>query len=120
MALPPCTPLPDDVPEERFAENLGIHYQLIGLGGDAFGARLSRTASARTPAGTLRLERGDMIVRLNGQEIRDNEDVVNHIAQTSVEFINIRNGKHQQGFVRLPGEFSGQTAGAEPLSNAPN
>ena len=36
---------------------------------------------------------GDMIIRLDGQPIRKPEDVLVHIDQTTVEFINIRTGK---------------------------
>ena len=55
MVLPSYTPLPDDVPKELFADNLGMHYQLIALGSGAF-ARLSRTAPSNTSAGMLRLD----------------------------------------------------------------
>ncbi len=118
--LPAYTPLPDDVPRELFAANLGMNYQLIALGSDAFGARLSRTAAADTPAGALRLERGDMIIRLAGQPIREREDVLNHFSQTSVEFINIRTGRLQMAYVQLHGETLGPSSTDEPLTAAPN
>ncbi|MFI5460130.1 MAG: hypothetical protein ACHRXM_32330 [Isosphaerales bacterium] len=102
MALPSYTPLPDDVPKEIYAENLGMHYQLLASGDGAFGARLSRTARPNTPAGALRLERGDMITRLDGHPIHGPEDVLNHFAGTSVEFVNIRNGVAQSASVQLP------------------
>jgi len=102
MDLPSYTPLPDDVPKELFAKNLGMYYQLIALGSGVFGARLSRTAPASTPAGALRLERGDMIIRLDGQPIHGPEDVLGHFAGTSVEFINIRTGNRQMANVQLP------------------
>ena len=54
--LPAYTPPPDDAPKELFATNLGMHYQLVPLGKSIFGARVSRTASAGTPAGALQLE----------------------------------------------------------------
>jgi hypothetical protein len=120
MALPSYTPLPDDAPEELFATNLGIHYQLIGLGGDAFGARLSRTISAGTPADGLRLERGDMIVKLDGQPIRSAEDLLSHVSRTSVDFINIRTGRLQSAYIQLPGEASTRGSSIEPLAAAPN
>ncbi len=118
--LPAYTPLPDDVPRELFAANLGMNDQLIALGSDAFGARLSRTAAADTPAGALRLERGDMIIRLAGQPIRAREDVLSHFSQTSVEFINIRTGRLQMAYVQLLGETPGPSSTDEPLTAAPN
>ena len=93
MILPPFTPLPPDVPQEIHAANLGIHYQLIPLPGDTFGVRLSRTAYGNTPAAAIQLERGDMIIRLDDQLIRKPEDVLAHIDQTTVEFVNIRTGR---------------------------
>ena len=51
MNLPGYTPLPADVPQEIFAANLGIHYQLMPLDGETFGARLSRTATRQRSGG---------------------------------------------------------------------
>jgi hypothetical protein len=101
MALPPYTPLPDTVPPEQYAANLGMHYQLVPLG-DAFAARLSRNASAGTPVGSLRLERGDMITRLDGQPIRAAADFLAHSGRTTVEFIDIRTGAPRTEVVQLP------------------
>ena len=102
MILPPYTPPPPDMPRENFAANLGIHYQLIPFR-DAFGARLSRTASGNTAGAAMQLERGDMIVRLDGQPIRGPEDVLAHFARTTVEFVNIRTGRIEARVVVLPG-----------------
>ncbi len=102
MELPPYTPLPPDVPREIFAPNLGIHYQPIPLAGGTLGARLSRTASGNSPGAAIGLELGDMIIRLDGQPIAKPEDVLAHIDQTSVEFVNIRTGKAETRFVQLP------------------
>jgi hypothetical protein len=102
MTLPPYTPLPDGVPHERFASNLGMHYQLIPLGRDTFRVRLSRTAPPGTPAGALGLERGDMIRVLAGEPIRQSEDILNHYGLTSVEFINVRTGGKQVADILLP------------------
>jgi len=104
MMLPPHTPLPPDVPQEIYAANLGMHYQLMPYEGDTFGARLSRTAIGNTPAATIGLELGDMIIRLDGQPIKKPEDVLAHIDQTTVEFINIRTGKVETRAVQLPGQ----------------
>jgi hypothetical protein len=120
MALPGYTPLPDDVPKEIYADNLGMHYQLLALGDGSFGARLSRTALSDTPAGTIGLERGDMIVRLDGQPIRGPRDVLSHIAGTSVEFVNIRTGKVQIDYVELPVSAVKQERSEEREAAAPN
>jgi Caspase domain len=104
MVLPPYTPLPADVPKEVFAPNLGIHYQPIPLSGGTLGARLSRTANGNAPAAAIGLELGDMIIRLDGQPIKKPEDVLAHIDQTSVEFVNIRTGKRETRVAQLPGQ----------------
>jgi hypothetical protein len=106
MLLPPYTPPPQDMPQENYAANLGIHYQLIPLRGDSFGVRLSRTALGNTPGAAMRLERGDMIVRLDGQPIRSPDDVLSHFDQTSVEFVNIRTGRIETRIVQLPGPIA--------------
>jgi hypothetical protein len=102
MTLPPYTPLPDSVPREQYAANLGMHYQLVPQG-EAFGARLSRNASAGTPVGAIRLERGDMVVRLDGLPIRGPADVLAHYGRTTVEFVDIRTGTLRTEIVQLPG-----------------
>ena len=119
LILPDYTPLPPGTPPENYAANLGIHYQLT-LHQGAFGVRLSRTASPGTPAGTLRLERGDMIIRLDGQPIRTPEDVLSHFAQTSVEFIDIRTGQGRMAYVQLPASAPAQGPEGHPLVEAPN
>ena len=106
MMLPPYTPLPADVPPENYAPNLGIHYQLIPRNDGTFGARLSRTAFGNTPAAAIQLELGDMIIRLDGQPIRKPEDVLNHIDQTTIEFVNIRTGGVETRVVQLPGQVA--------------
>jgi S1-C subfamily serine protease len=102
MELPADTPLPSNVPQELFAANLGTHYQLIPLGNGRYGARLSRTARTNTPAGVLRLERGDMITRLDGEPIRSENDLVRHYSSTGVDFIDIRTGQARTGNLQLP------------------
>ena len=106
MILPPFTPLPADVPPENYAPNLGIHYQLIPRSDGTFGARLSRTAFGNTPAAAIQLELGDMIIRIDGQPIRKPEDVLNHIDQTTIEFVNIRTGGVETRVVQLPGQVA--------------
>jgi hypothetical protein len=104
MDLPAYTPPPQDVPKETFAANLGIHYQPIPLAVGTIGARLSRTATGNAPAAAIGLELGDMIIRLDSQPITKPEDVLAHVDQTSVEFVNIRTGKAETRVVQLPGQ----------------
>jgi hypothetical protein len=104
MVLPPYTPLPADVPQEIFAANLGIHYQLMPLEGGSLGARLSRTATGNTPAAAISLELGDMIIKLDGLPIKKPEDVLAHFAETTVEFVNIRTGKAETRVAQLAGQ----------------
>ncbi len=109
LVLPAFVPTQAKIPAGNYAANLGIYYELVPYGG-AFGARLSRDASSNTPAGSLRLERGDLIVRLDGQPIREASDVLSHYAQTSVEFIDIRTGQLRMAYVQLPGTVAIQQA----------
>jgi hypothetical protein len=102
MSLPPYTPLPESIPPEQYAENLGMHYQLVA-DGDGIGARLSRSATPGTPVGALRLERGDMIVRLDGRPVRTPADVLAHYGRTTVEFVDIRTGALRTEVVQLRG-----------------
>ena len=103
MTLPPYTPLPDTVPAEQYAAPFGMHYQLIPNGDDTYGARLSRNASPGTPVGRIGLERGDMLLRIDGQVIRKPEDILAHYGRTTLEFINIRTGQTATEVIQLPG-----------------
>jgi C-terminal processing protease CtpA/Prc len=93
-------------PPETYAAKLGIHYQLIPREGETLGARLSRTAIGNTPAAGIQLELGDIIIRVDGQPIRKLQDVLNHIDQTTIEFVNIRTGKVETRVVQLPGQVA--------------
>jgi hypothetical protein len=103
MMLPGYTPQPADVPPERYAGNLGIHYQLMPYRDGSLGARLSRTAYGNTPAAALGLELGDMIVSLDGQPIHRPEDVLAHVDRTAVELIDIRTGRINTAIAQLRG-----------------
>jgi hypothetical protein len=103
MTLPPYTPLPDTVPAEQYAANLRMHYQLTPNGDGTFGARLSRNAYPGTPVGTIGLERGDTILKIDGQPIRKPEDILAHYGRTTLEFINIRTGQTATNVIQLPG-----------------
>jgi C-terminal processing protease CtpA/Prc len=101
VELPDSTPPPAGTPREYFAANLGIYYRFIAHRGE-IGARLSRSASANTPAGTLQLVRGDMIIKLDDEPIRKPNDVLNHVDQTRVEFVDIHTGRLRTASVQLP------------------
>ncbi|QEH31608.1 hypothetical protein OJF2_00730 [Aquisphaera giovannonii] len=97
-------PRPDESPGagETFAAGLGIYYERVDYGDGTFGARLTRDAAPGTPAGTLGLEKGDTIFALDGLRFRTPEDVLNHRAQTTIDFVNIRTGAPQNGSLVLP------------------
>lgn len=100
QARPPFAraPLPGG---DFYAANLGITYQLDPYG-RSFGARLTQYPRPGSAASQLQLEPGDMIVRLDGQEINGPNDVLNHYARTDVVFVNIRTGRPQAGVVFIP------------------
>lgn len=94
-------PLPATPGGEHYAPNLGIYYRLEPYG-SAYGARIARPPAPATPAGLLRLETGDLIVALDDLPIYGPADVLNHYAQTSVRFVNIRDGQLVTNWVNLP------------------
>jgi S1-C subfamily serine protease len=86
---------------DYFAGNLGISYQLVPYG-RAYGARLTGYPNPGSPAAQLQLEPGDMIIQLDNQLIYGPNDVLNHVARTTVVFVNIRTGRPQSGVVYIP------------------
>lgn len=89
------------MPAELFASNLGIYYRMESYGSSQ-GARLTRYPVAGSPASQIQLEPGDMIVSLDHQPIYGPNDLLNHTAQTSVQFVNIRTGQPQLNWVFIP------------------
>jgi hypothetical protein len=85
--------------EPRFAPNLGIYYEVIRYTGGTFGARLTRYPVPGSPAAQLRLKPGDIIGMMDELPFRSHQDVLNHKAQTSILFINVRSGKLERANV---------------------
>jgi PDZ domain len=91
---------PAPVPE-HYAANLGIHFKLVRIGG-ASGARVTREPDANAAASQRGLEPGDTIFMLDGRPIRSADDVRNHYAETTVDFINVRTGGAERCTLMLP------------------
>lgn len=104
LQLPRQVQTADWAPREYHAKALGILYRLVPLGSGLYGARLSRTPYANSPLNPLRLEICDMIVELDGQPIRRPDDVMNHVGETDVHYVNIRTGIDDVGKVKLPAQ----------------
>jgi S1-C subfamily serine protease len=68
------------------------------------GAKLTRPPEPNSPAAQLELEPGDIIVRLDGMQLNNPNDVLNHFDQTSMVFINVRTGQPQTADVVLPSQ----------------
>jgi S1-C subfamily serine protease len=96
----PAAPYYAPPPTNQYAANLGITYRLERYG-NAQGARLTQYPVAGSPASQIQLEPGDMIIALDGQPIYGPNDLLNHTAQTSVQFINIRTGQPQTNWVYI-------------------
>ena len=61
----------------------------------AMGARLTRTSVPGSPAASIGLETGDMIISLDEIPLREPIDLQFHYGRTTVVFINIRTGQPQ-------------------------
>jgi len=89
--------------DDLFAGNLGIYYARVPYENGTFGARLTRPPVPGSPAAQLQLEPGDTIFMLDGLRFREPSDVLNHVDQTTVAFINVRTNQSQTAEVTLPG-----------------
>jgi hypothetical protein len=100
---PPRPELPGPLKEGDFyAPNLGIVYTKIRYQNGTFGARLKRDALRRTPAAAIGLEEGDVVFALDDDRFVSTGDVLNHRAQTTVDFVNIRKGRPERRNVVIP------------------
>ena len=108
--LPLDTPFPPGVPRERFSNNFNMSYQLMPLG-SVFAARVTRLLTRDSPLQAVRLkpkgnlvhlEPGDMIVLIDGERIRNDQDVAKHYQKTDIVFIDVRTGMVLSGSVNLP------------------
>jgi hypothetical protein len=87
---------------ELNAPNLGIYYQQMFYSNGTFGARLTRPPFYGTPAAQLQLGPGDTIFALNGTPFSTPADVLNHRAQTRVDFFSVRTNASQSATVNIP------------------
>ena len=88
-------------PRDFLTPNIGIHFQMVSVGGAA-GARLTQAPVPASGAAQLGLEPGDTIYNLDGLSIREAVDVMNHHGCTDVSFINVRTGRPQAGVMIVP------------------
>ena len=79
---------------EYLAGNLGVYYELKPYQA-ALGARLTRPSVPGSPAASIGLEPGDMIVSLDDLPFREPIDLQLHYARTKLVFINIRTRQPQ-------------------------
>jgi S1-C subfamily serine protease len=107
-------------PATFVADNLGIRYLPIPLNDGAFGLRLTAAPAPGSPAAQLRLNPGDMVLALDGQPITNPNDLLTHINQTTVDFVNATTNTVLRGVVNLPAPSGPQPAGAAGLSSMPD
>ncbi|MGE3822402.1 MAG: hypothetical protein AB7I30_23555, partial [Isosphaeraceae bacterium] len=86
----------------EFAPNLGISFERVVYADGTFGARLTGPPVPNSPAATLGLEPGDTVFALDGARFRSLNDVLNHRARTSVEFIDVRTNAARSSLVQIP------------------
>ncbi|WP_165069411.1 PDZ domain-containing protein [Paludisphaera rhizosphaerae] len=86
---------------ELFASNLGISYRLVPYR-DHLAASLTRQPVPNSPAASVGFEPGDQIYALDGVAIRSPEDVLGHVNQTVVEFVDVRTGQAKSTTLMLP------------------
>ena len=105
------------------AENLGISFELYRYGDGTIGARLTVDADAGSPATRVRvgatnyrLERGDIILKLDDQPIKVAGDVLAHFAGTTIDFVNGRTNTRLVGKVVLPAQKN-PPPGVDPRPN---
>jgi PDZ domain len=79
---------------EHLAGNVGVYYEMKPYQ-SAVGARLTRPSVPGSPAASIGLEPGDMIISLDDIPLREPIDFQLHYARTSLVFINIRTGQPQ-------------------------
>ena len=79
---------------EYLAGNLGVYYELKPYQATS-GARVTRPSVPGSPAASIGLEPGDMIVSLDDLPFREPIDLQLHYARTKLVFINIRTRQSQ-------------------------
>lgn len=96
--LPPEKP-PAPKPE-AFAKNLGVFYERLPNPDGTFAAKVLR-ATADSVAAAGGIEPGDIILALDGMPFRTEEDVLNHVDQTTVTLIDVRTGQRQEAVIQI-------------------
>jgi S1-C subfamily serine protease len=87
-----------------FATNLGILYVPIRFPDGTLGLRLISAPVQGSPASALPLDAGDIIKALDGQPIRNLDDVLRHSDRTTVDFIDSGTNTLQKGNIDLPSQ----------------
>lgn len=86
---------------ELFASNLGISYRLVPFR-DHLAASLTRPPVSGSAAASVGFEPGDQIYALDGVAIRNPEDILGHVNQTVVDFVDVRTGQAKSTTLMLP------------------
>jgi membrane-associated protease RseP (regulator of RpoE activity) len=86
----------------QLAPNLGIFYLPIRFADGSLGLRLTGAPRAGSPASQLPLDAGDVILALDGQLLRNPNDVATHFDLTTVDFLDAGTNTVQRGTINLP------------------
>ena len=86
---------------EHFAPNLGITYQLVKKD-STIGAYVVSSPRSGTPAATIGIEAGDIIVALDNLPFQRPEDLREHVDRTTISLIDVRDGETRELVAHLP------------------
>lgn len=86
---------------EHFAPNLGINYNLVKKDSTT-GAYVIATPRSGTPAATIGIEAGDIIVALDNLPFQRPEDLREHVDRTTITLIDVRDGETRELVAHLP------------------
>jgi hypothetical protein len=95
--MPPAPPA-----QPLFAANLGIYYLKVPYDNGTFGAKLTSSPVANSPASQLSLDVGDIIFMLDGQRFASPNDLVKHVNRTSVNYIDATTNTQKSGTINIP------------------
>ena len=100
---------------EHFAPNLGVTYQLVKRE-STVGAYIVKSPRSGTPASTIGIEAGDIIVALDHLPFQRPEDLREHVDRTIVTLVDVRDGQMRELVAHLPaGERGTPLAGGLQL-----
>jgi hypothetical protein len=110
-----------DVSDERqrqkqsiFAANLGITYERVPYNDGTFGARLIKAPKPGSPAAQVGLEPGDIVFELDGMRFRTPQDVLAHVAQTTMLIVDVRTDRVMRVMVSIPSTTAGRARLGDP------